>query len=111
MKVRAEALIWAISRLPPAASDGPHWIAISVPKFRTIAAPVPLSATEEIQKIVFRREVFGRGGERWYEWVLDVSDADSESTYKCPECFGITGKIDRRCRLCKGTGSVTGPAS
>ena len=81
MRVRAEALAWALARLPEPKSDGPRVFAIKVPELaeHIVRGPITgmdgrVSDTIQLQELVFRREVFAEGRRRWYEWVLDVAD-------------------------------------
>ena len=75
MKVRVEALAWAIAQLPPATVDSQPFIAIPVSEVRESNEPVlsdDIKTSATFQRLVFKREIYAQGKERWYEWTLDI---------------------------------------
>lgn len=80
MKVRIEAIEWAIRRLPAPTASAPPYVVIPVSEFRESATSIPKfddnpRATVSMQRLVFKREQYAEGQERWYEWTLDVSES------------------------------------
>jgi hypothetical protein len=80
MKVRAEALAEALSRLPVAATYAQQVVQIAVPEYRPPRAedidPRDLPggvADERMQVLTFHLTQFGRGDQRWYEYVLEIA--------------------------------------
>lgn len=76
MNVRADALAWAIARLPePRAGGPPTWV-IAVPEIQYSAFDVRewenLGPTMQMQQLVFRREQYATRYRRWFEWVLEI---------------------------------------
>ena len=79
MKVRAEALAFALSRLPVAGTYSEKVVVIPIPEHRApLAADFdyskPVETAESFQRLVFRLTPFARGARRWHEYVLEVAE-------------------------------------
>lgn len=76
MKVRADALASALCRLPRPHADGPTTWVVNVLECRlSVAARSPslTDQTVDYHRLVFKREQYAEGCERWFEWTLDVN--------------------------------------